>query len=95
MMGFGFNMTPRLSFIALVLILVLQVLIFLIGFKLGGVMALESGIPKGRFVMPAGGLIPRSSHVGGSESSGAGVANHSPSEVGSSGGQINFPKKQN
>jgi hypothetical protein len=95
MMGFRFSMTPRLSFIALALTLVLLVLVFLIGFKLGGMLSLESGIPKGRFVMPAVGGIPHSSHVGGSESSAGGVPNHSSSDVGGSGGQVNFPKKPN
>ena len=94
-MGFRFSMTPRLSFIALALILVLQVLTFLIGFELGGMLSLESGAPKHQLVMPAGGGIPRSSHVGGSDSSAGGVPNHSSSEMGGGAGQVNLPKKQN
>jgi hypothetical protein len=95
MMGFRFNMTPRLFFIALALILVLQVLVFLIGFKLGGMLSLESSTPKGLLVMPAGVLSPRSTGGGGSETSAGGVANHSSPEVAGSGGQANYPKRGN
>ena len=93
-MGFSFNMTPRLFFFALALILVLQVLTFFIGFKLGGMSLIESGPPKGRLVMPAGGRSPSSTNGGAMESSGGGAANHSPSE-GSGTGQMNYPKRQN
>jgi hypothetical protein len=95
MMGFRFSMTSRLSFIALALTLVLLVLVFLIGFKLGGMLSLESGTPMRQLVMPDGGGILRPQNIVGSESSAGGVPNHSSSDVGGSGGQVNFPKKPN